>query len=187
MRSFASKAPEYLGSVITSVLLPNTLEAAVAVGKTGLGGLARSLSPFGVVDREPPEPLTLTRLDPQYASEEDGTTIQRRVQVFSGDNSVQNAPVTFSVASGLLGNGNQSQVVLSDADGQAVVSWTLPAEETFGSLTLTASVAGGSSVTYTVAPAHDGVLHALPCNLEGAITSLNSTNLRDDDLHQRYR
>ncbi len=170
LRSFASNAPRYLQSAMTSLLLPSNLEAAV--GKTGLGGLARSLSPFGVTDRVGGE-LSLERLDPQYASEEDGTTIQRREQVFSGDTSVQNVPVTFSVPTGLLGNGNQSQNVLSDADGQAVVNWTLPAE-TFGSLTLTASVPCGSSVTYTIAPAHDGVLRPLPCSLEGTSTSLNS-------------
>jgi hypothetical protein len=171
LRSFASNAPRYLRETVVSLLLPAKVQAAV--GKTGLGGLARSLSPFGVTDRVS-EPLSIERLDPRYASEEDGTTVQRRVQVFSGDNSVQNAPVTFSVATGLLGNGNQSQVIYTDADGQAVVNWALPAEEQFGSLTLAASVPGGASVTYTVAPAHDGVLHPLPCNLEGTITSLNS-------------
>ncbi len=53
IRGFASKAPRYLGSALASVFLPSEAEAAVAVGKTGLGGLARSLSPFGVVDRSP--------------------------------------------------------------------------------------------------------------------------------------
>jgi hypothetical protein len=53
LRSFASNAPRYLSSAVASLLLPAKVEATVSAGKTGLGGLARSLSPFGVVDRSP--------------------------------------------------------------------------------------------------------------------------------------
>lgn len=42
---------DYAGSALGTLLLPRRLEAAV--GKTGLGGLATSLSPFGVTDRSP--------------------------------------------------------------------------------------------------------------------------------------
>ena len=175
--------------MITSVLIAdNTLEAAVAVGKTGLGGLARSLSPFGVVDREPPEPLTLTRLDPQYASEEDGTTIQRRVQVFSGDNSVAERAGDIlgrvravgqresipggSQRRGRPGGGEldiagRRNLRIADADGER-------SRRRFRSPT-------------RLRPHTTGCWHALPCNLEGAITSLNSGHSRERDLQQRFR
>jgi hypothetical protein len=42
---------DYASATVRSILLPRRLEAAV--GKTGLGGLATSLSPFGVTDRSP--------------------------------------------------------------------------------------------------------------------------------------
>jgi hypothetical protein len=53
LKGFASAAPGYLRRVATSLVLPTIAEAAASatVGKTGLGGLARSLSPFGVTDR----------------------------------------------------------------------------------------------------------------------------------------
>ncbi len=43
----------YAGPVLASVLLPDEAQAAAAMaaGKSGLGGLARSLSPFAVTDR----------------------------------------------------------------------------------------------------------------------------------------
>jgi hypothetical protein len=47
-RRLATRAPQYLQAAVASLLLPTRLEAAV--GKTGLGGLASSLSPFGVTD-----------------------------------------------------------------------------------------------------------------------------------------
>jgi hypothetical protein len=47
-RRFAARAPQYLQAAVASLVLPSRLEAAV--GKTGLGGLASSLSPFGVTD-----------------------------------------------------------------------------------------------------------------------------------------
>jgi len=169
-KGFATAAPKYLRTVVADLLLPTELEAAAAVGKTGLGGLARSLSPFGVTDRVAGS-LSLSRLDPEFASEESGTSVTRRVQVLNGENSVPNVPVTFSTTTGTL-NGNTTQVVTSDADGQAAVSWLLPA--TPAVFTLTASIPGIPSVTYTVAGASDGLLSPLPCSLEGTIKSLTS-------------
>jgi hypothetical protein len=53
IKGFASAAPRYLRTAAASLLLPAEAKAAAtaAVGKTGLGGLARSLSPFGVTER----------------------------------------------------------------------------------------------------------------------------------------
>jgi hypothetical protein len=73
LRSFASKAPQYLSNALASVFLPAKVEAAVAVGKTGLGGLARSLSPFGVVDRSPGNPYELEFWDGGEAGNGDPT------------------------------------------------------------------------------------------------------------------
>ncbi len=53
LKGFASAAPRYLRETAASLFLPAEARAAAAaaVGKTGLGGLARSLSPFGVTER----------------------------------------------------------------------------------------------------------------------------------------
>lgn len=49
LHGFALAAPEFLRSAAASLFLPRRLDAAFAKG--GLGGLATSLSPFGVTDR----------------------------------------------------------------------------------------------------------------------------------------
>jgi hypothetical protein len=55
LRGFASAAPRvaarYLRSAAEAIFLPAKLNASAYFGKIGLGGLASSLSPFGVTDR----------------------------------------------------------------------------------------------------------------------------------------
>ena len=186
LRGFAYAAPRVLLGAVEAIFLPTKAEA-VAVAKTGLGGLARNLSPFGVTDRLVEE-VSLSHVDPEFSSAEASTNVVRRVQLLSGESSVQNAPVTFSTLDGSLGNEAAEQIVMTDADGQASVTWVLP---TFpGVYTLSASVPG-SSLTFTVAGADDGELTPLSCSLEGTIKSLNSftpvnvtftNNLVEDDV-----
>jgi hypothetical protein len=163
----------FAGAALKSVLLPQTL-AAAAVGKTGLGGLASSLSPFGITDRSPTTDVgTLFLQDPQYTSETVNTTITRTVELVSGESSVPGQEVTFTVSDGTLGNEQTEQTVTTDENGRATVSWTIA--ELFPHVsTLTATVPG-STATYTVAHADpDGELSALSCSLEGTIASANS-------------
>ncbi|MBA3554920.1 MAG: hypothetical protein H0W29_09220 [Gemmatimonadales bacterium] len=172
LKGFASTAPRLLRTAAASLFLPTRAEAAAsALGKTGLGGLARSLSPFGVVDRAGEEVGSLFHLDPEFSSEPVSNTVTRRVQLVSGESSVEGAEVTFTTEDGFLGNETGQQVVTTDADGQATVSWTLP--EFPSVYTLTASVPG-SSISFTVAGANDGQLTPLSCELEDRIRSLNS-------------
>ena len=168
----------YAGAALQSMLLPEAL-AAATLAKGGLGGLASSLSPFGIADRSPDEEVgALSLLDPQYSSETIATTITRRVQLINGESSVPNQEVTFTVSDGTLGNEETEQTVTTDEDGQASVTWNLA--ESFPHVsTLTASVPG-STVTYTVAHADpEGELSALSCSLEGTIHSLNSESAVD--------
>jgi hypothetical protein len=116
LRGFASRAPAFLGSTLASVFLPAEVEAAVAVGKTGLGGLARSLSPFGVVDREGsnPDQVTITNDDPggdyfykNAAIDTCNDGCYPRVKVTDPENSPVDVTVTASLivvqGSGTLG------------------------------------------------------------------------------------
>jgi hypothetical protein len=163
----------FAGAALKSVLLPQAL-AAAAVGKTGLGGLASSLSPFGITDRSPTTDVgTLFLQDRQYTSETVNTTVTRTVELVSGESSVPNQEVTFTASDGTLGNGQSEQTVTTDENGRASVSWTVA--ELFPHVsTLTASVES-SSVTYTVAHADlDGQLSPLSCSLEGTLASANS-------------
>lgn len=50
-RQAPAVAAHYIRSAATALLLPTELHASVFFGKYGLGGLASSLSPFGVTDR----------------------------------------------------------------------------------------------------------------------------------------
>jgi hypothetical protein len=163
----------YASATLQSLLLPDALAAAV-VAKGGLGGLASSLSPFGIADRSPDVDVgTLQLLDPQYSSETVGTSVTRRVQLVSGESPVSGQEVTFTVSDGMLGNEATEQTVTTDEDGQASVSWTISEAFPLAS-TLTATVPG-STVTYTVAGADlEGQLSALSCSLEGTIASQNS-------------
>jgi hypothetical protein len=69
LRGFASAAPRvaarYLRSAAKAIFLPAELNASAYFGKIGLGGLASSLSPFGVTDRNasPPTSNVLDILD----------------------------------------------------------------------------------------------------------------------------
>jgi hypothetical protein len=185
-KDFATTAPRYFRAATAALFLPAKAEAAAAVGKTGLGGLARSLSPFAVTERLVEG--SLSHIDPEFSSAEANTNVVRRVQLISGESSVQNAPVTFSTEDGSLGNEDTEQIVMTDADGQASVTWVLPSFP--GVYTLSASVPG-SSLTFTVAGADDGELTPLSCSLEGTIKSVNSftpvdvtftNNLVGDDI-----
>jgi hypothetical protein len=163
----------FAGTAMKSVLLPQTL-AAATVGKTGLGGLASSLSPFGITDRSPTTDVgTLFLQDPAYTSETVNTTITRTVELISGESSVPGQEVTFTVSNGTLGNDQTEQTVTTDENGRASVSWTIAGLFPQVS-TLTATVPG-STATYTVAHADsEGELSPLSCSLEGTIASQNS-------------
>jgi hypothetical protein len=73
LKGFASAAPRVARAAAAAVFLPAQLEAAL--GKTGLGGLATSLSPFGVTDRSAPtEHISITN-DPSEDHYFNGGTI----------------------------------------------------------------------------------------------------------------
>jgi hypothetical protein len=77
-RRLATRAPQYLQAAVASLLLPSRLEAAV--GKTGLGGLASSLSPFGVTDNGSTSVGTL-----EFINDDGGRTGDPTEQTFTLD------------------------------------------------------------------------------------------------------
>jgi len=153
--------------------LPQRVEAA-AVKSTGTGGRTSSYSPFGVVEPTDEELDSLViHVDPEFSSEESGTTITRRVRVINVSDSapIPNVAVTFFTDDGTLGNGIGQMINATDANGQAIMTWNLPAEPGVYSLVASSFT---SSVSFTVAGADDGELTPLSCELEGTIKSLNS-------------
>ena len=166
-----STAAYYLGPVAERVLPARVF--ALVPKTTGVGGRTSSYSPFGVV--EPFSDLgTLFHVDPQYSSETENTNVIRRVQLVSGESSVPGVEVTFTTEDGTLGNEEQEQVVTTDEDGQAAVTWVLP-NGFPGVFSLTASVEG-STINFKVAAADAATreLSAFSCDLEDSLRSLNS-------------
>jgi hypothetical protein len=171
LRGFAAAAPHVMAhlarAAAAAVFMPDRLEATLGQAK-GLGGLATSLSPFGVTDRIgvfTPTTLTVT-------SEPYGATVTRTVHLSNENGApVANVPVTFAATAGTLAG---SQPVLTNASGDATVSWTLPGTAQVDTLTASITDPGftPSSVSFTVAEASsDGQLTSLGCNAEGTITS----------------
>jgi hypothetical protein len=183
-----------------ALLLPAELHAsATTLLTTAVGGTMKKFSPFGAVDPGS-NPGSFTPVSLTVTSEPVGTTVTRTVHVASQDGTlIAHVPVTFSTTTGTLAG---PEPVLTDASGNASVSWTLPSEP--GVFTLTATVPaidnpptgtsappGGntasfpdvafdqSQITFTVAGSSDGELTPLPCSLEGSIRSLNADRAVD--------
>ncbi|MBA3894788.1 MAG: hypothetical protein H0X69_14070 [Gemmatimonadales bacterium] len=177
-------------------LLPEPLHAATSLATIGVGGTTKKFSPFGIVDVTS-NPGRLTRVEPAFTSEEitteTGATVTRTVVARSRNlTPIAGVPVVFTAGAGTL-DGGSPQTILTDGNGQASVSWTLPSEPAV--YTLEASVPeidtpplestdppgniafvpdavfDTTSMTFTVAGADNGVLTALSCELEGEIRS----------------
>lgn len=123
---------------LASALLPEPLHAAtLLVTTTGVGGTTKKFSPFGIVDIFS-NPGSFAPVGPTETAEEPGATVTRTVLVTSDNGApIANVPVTFATEDGTL-EGGSPQTVLTDENGNASVSWTLPEEP--GVHTLDASV-----------------------------------------------
>jgi hypothetical protein len=94
----------YASATFQSLLLPDAL-AAATVGKGGLGGLASSMSPFGIADREPSsnelrfsegdDPLSYYFKGGQLDTCRDGCPI--RVEIFDSEGTLNSGTVTVSL------------------------------------------------------------------------------------------
>lgn len=124
---------------LVSALLPEPLHAATLLLATkGVGGTTRKFSPFGIVDIFS-NPGSFAPVGPTESEVEPGSTVTRTVLVASDNGApVANVPVTFATEDGTLAEESSQITVLSDENGNASVSWTLPSEP--GVYTLDASV-----------------------------------------------
>jgi hypothetical protein len=178
-KGFASSAwntaAHYLKPLGRALLPDNVYAFALIPRTTGVGGRTSSYSPFGVV-----EPLDLSEalfhVEPEYSSEESGDEITRTVVVRSGATPVEGVDVTFTAHDGTLGNEETTDVVTTDEQGRAEVTWLLPSEPFVYQLEAEIE---GSSIEYQVAGADDGELTPFSCELEGTIKSLNSDRAVD--------
>lgn len=119
-------------------LLPEPLHAATFVVATkGVGGTTRKFSPFGVVDIFS-NPGSFAPVGPAESEAEAGSTVTRTVRASSANQTpIANVPVTFETGEG---NGTvlTPQPVITNAQGEASVSWLLPSGS--GTYSLEASV-----------------------------------------------
>jgi hypothetical protein len=183
---------------LARALLPEPLHATSLALTLPVGGTTKKFSPFGVVDVFS-NPGSFTRVSRAVTSEEPlGTTVIRTVHVSSSNGAaLAKVPVTFATTTGSLGG---SQPVLTDAFGNASVSWTLPSTAGVYTLTATAFAIDNppgessdppsvtpdpyqpdvafdpSSLAFTVAGSSPPALTALPCSLEGTASSVNSNS-----------
>jgi hypothetical protein len=108
-------------------LLPEQLHATTfALATTAVGGRKDKFSPFGIVDIIS-NPASFVPVGSTESQETGGSTVTRTVRVTSDNETpIAKVPVTFSTAPG---NGTvvTPQPVITNAEGEATASWTLPA------------------------------------------------------------